>query len=147
MVSMTASRPSPLAIVRSVAAIAITTVPLDLVFIGGIASRIYAELGALKRPAPFVPAAVLFYVMYVGATYLHAVRAAGDARTAARRGAALGFVAYATYELTNWAVLRDWPMIVVPVDIVWGVILTATTAAAGRLALGRAATPVTAHDD
>lgn len=138
-------RVSTLAAVRAIVAIALSTVALDLVFIGGIAARVYAELGALKRATPFVPAAVLFYGMYVGATYLHAVRPSASPRVAARRGAALGFVAYATYELTNWAVLRDWPALVVPVDIAWGVVLTSATAAMGRVALGAAAS--TMHDD
>ena len=53
---------------------------------------------------------------------------------AARRGAGLGFVAYATYELTNWAVLRDWPAWIIPIDIAWGLALTAVSALAGKLA-------------
>ena len=53
---------------------------------------------------------------------------------AARRGAALGLVAYGTYELTNWAVLRDWPALLVPIDIGWGVVLTAVAGLAGKLA-------------
>lgn len=125
-------------VLAAVAAIAISTVVLDLVFIGGIAARVYAELGPLKRESPYVPAAVLFYAMYVGATFLYAVRPSANPRESARRGAALGFVAYATYELTNWSVLRDWPAVVVPIDVAWGVILTGTTAAIGRVALGRA---------
>ena len=52
---------------------------------------------------------------------------------AARRGAALGLVAYGTYELTNWAVLRDWPALLVPIDIGWGVVLTAMAAFVGKL--------------
>ena len=63
-----------------------------------------------------------------------AVLGTQSARAAARRGAGLGFVAYATYELTNWAVLRDWPAWIVPIDIAWGVVLTAVAALAGKLA-------------
>ncbi|RXL64049.1 DUF2177 family protein, partial [Citrobacter sp. AAK_AS5] len=46
----------------------------------------------------------------------------------------LGFVAYATYDLTNWAVIRDWPAILVPIDLAWGVVLTPLAALAGRAA-------------
>ena len=56
---------------------------------------------------------------------------------AAKRGAALGLVVYASYDLTNWAVLRGWPAFLVPIDIAWGVVLTATAACAGKLVQGR----------
>lgn len=48
----------------------------------------------------------------------------------------MGLFASRTYKLTNWAVLRDWPAVLVPVDIAWGVVLTGVAAAAGREALG-----------
>jgi hypothetical protein len=47
-----------------------------------------------------------------------------------RRGAALGLVTYATYDLTNWAVLKGWPVLLVPVDVGWGIALTAVVALA-----------------
>lgn len=122
--------------VRAVAAIAATTLALDLAWLGAVAKPVYDVLGPLKRETPFVPAAALFYAMYVAVAFLHAVRPAKTVREAARRGAGLGFVAYATYELTNWAVIAGWPALLVPIDLAWGVVLTAAAAAAGRAALG-----------
>jgi uncharacterized membrane protein len=55
---------------------------------------------------------------------------------AAKRGAGVGWLAYATYELTNWAVIEGWPASIVAIDIIWGVVLTSLVAAAGRLAAG-----------
>jgi uncharacterized membrane protein len=92
--------------------------------------------GPLKRDPVHGPAAVVFYVFYVAAVLRGAVAPAGSWRDAARRGAGMGLFAYGTYELTNWAVLRDWPAVLVPVDIAWGVVLTGVAAAAGRAALG-----------
>ena len=46
------------------------------------------------------------------------------------RGALFGLVTYATYDLTNLATLRDWPLLVTIVDLAWGTILAAGTAAA-----------------
>jgi uncharacterized membrane protein len=115
-------------------AIAATTLVLDLTWLGAIAKPIYDALGPLKRETPFMPAAVLFYAMYVVAIFGYAVRPAQTYGDAARRGAALGFVAYATYELTNWAVLQGWPALLVPIDILWGVVLTTAAAWAGRAA-------------
>ncbi len=114
----------------------VTMLVLDLTWIGIVAKPIYDKLGPLKRETAFIPAAMIFYVMYIGVAFLYAVRGASSIGDAAGRGAALGFVAYATYELTNWAVLKAWPVVVVPVDIVWGVVLTATVAAVGRWAYG-----------
>lgn len=130
-------------IVASTAVAALVMLALDLVFIGAVAKPIYDTLGPLKRDEIFAPAAAAFYVMYVAATMRHAVLGAASLGDAARRGAGLGLVAYATYELTNWAVLRDWPSLVVPVDIVWGMALTAVTATLGRAVLERGREPRT----
>ena len=108
---------------------------LDLAWLGVVARGLYVSaLGPLMRPEAFWPAAVLFYAFYVAVIVIWAVLATEGPRAAARRGAALGFVAYATYDLTNWAVLRDWPAWIVPVDIAWGIVLTAAAALAGKLA-------------
>ncbi len=122
-----------------VVGVAAATLVLDLTWLGVVAADLYARhLGPLMARPVNVTAAALFYVMYVGAVVVHAVRPAGSARDAALRGAGLGFVAYATYELTNWAVIAGWPSALVPIDLVWGVVLTATAAATG-FAAGRAA--------
>ena len=124
-------------VLRATVAVVATTMVLDLVFLGVVAKSLYDRwLGPLRAPEVYWPAALAFYAMYVGATLRHAVLPAANWREAARRGAELGFVAYATYELTNWAVLAGWPAALVPVDLAWGVVLTATSAAAGRAALG-----------
>ena len=110
---------------------------LDLAWLGIVARGLYASaLGHLMRPEAFWPAALLFYAFYVAVIVSWAVLGTEGPRAAARRGAALGFVAYTTYELTNWAVLRDWPAWIVPVDVAWGIVLTAVAALAGKVAQG-----------
>jgi uncharacterized membrane protein len=49
-------------------------------------------------------------------------------------GALFGFFAYATYDMTNYATLRNWPLVVSLVDIAWGTCLTGVSALAGYLA-------------
>jgi uncharacterized membrane protein len=120
----------------SIATVGVTMVALDLVWVGGVAKSVYDKLGPLKRDAPSLPAAGLFYAMYCTATFLHAVRPSPTVGAAAMRGAGIGLVAYATYELTNAAVIRDWPPALVPVDTLWGVVLSAAAASAGRAVLG-----------
>lgn len=115
-----------------------TMLVLDLTWLGVVARGLYGSaLGPLKRPEAYVPAAVLFYLFYVGVTVSYAVLRAEGPLSAARRGAALGLVVYVSYELTNWAVLRDWPAWIVPIDIAWGVVLTAVSALAGKAAARR----------
>ena len=118
----------------AVVATAATLLILDLTWLGVVATSLYDRLGPLKSPSVFWPAALLFYAFYVSVIVIHAVRGARGPADAARRGAGMGLLAYATYELTNWAVLRDWPALLVPIDIAWGVFLTAAAAWAGRLA-------------
>ena len=122
-------------VAAAAAATAATMLVLDLAWLGLVARGLYdAALGPLRRPEVLWPAALLFYAFYVAVTVAWAVLRADGPPGAARRGAGLGLVAYATYELTNWAVLRDWPAWIVPVDVAWGVALTAVAALAGKAA-------------
>lgn len=117
---------------RATVTVAVTLLVLDLCWLGLVADDLYDHyLGTLRAPQVNGLAAALFYAMYVAAIVLHAVRPATRAREAARRGAGLGFVTYATFELTNWAIIRDWPAALVPIDLAWGIGLTAVVALAG----------------
>ena len=85
------------------------------------------------RPAP----AILFYLVYLAGVVVLAVRPSSPdntLRAAALRGACLGFVAYATYDLTNQATLIVWSLKVTLPDLAWGTFLTAVAATAGLAA-------------
>lgn len=132
---MSSRAKSMLGILAAGLAVTVTTMALDLVFLGVVAKGLYDDLlGPLRRPTVHWPAALAFYALYVAAVLVHAVLPTPRVRDAARRGAGLGLVAYGTYELTNWAVLAGWPAALVPVDIAWGVVLTAVAALAGHAA-------------
>lgn len=119
-------------------ACAVALLVLDLVFLGVVLADFYTtQLGPLRAPAVRWDAALAFYAMYVAAIVVHGVIPAPTVAAASRRGAGMGFVAYATYELTNLAVIAGWPPALVPVDVAWGVVLTGTVAAVGRLVYGR----------
>ena len=110
---------------------------LDIGFLGFVARGFYdSQLGPLRRPEAFLPAAAAFYAMYVAAIVGLAAAPAADPKGAALRGALLGALCYGTYELTNWAVLAGWPAPLVAVDLAWGIVLTAAVAAIARLVLG-----------
>lgn len=113
-----------------------TMAALDLGWLGGIARGFYdRSLKGLKRDPVNAPAAGLFYAFYATALCGYAVYGAKDPLDAVKRGAGLGLVAYGTYELTNWSVIKNWPAKLVPVDIAWGVALTSASAYAGKRTL------------
>ncbi len=109
----------------------------DLVWLGIIGRDLYvSKLGNLMAQDVVIPAAVLFYLMYLTGIVLFAIHPAfltGSWKTALIWGALFGFFCYATYELTNWAVIRDWPASLVLIDIVWGVVLTGAVATTAYL--------------
>jgi len=126
------------ALAAAAVAATLTMLVLDLTWLGVIAKDFYdTSLASLKSTEVYWPAAGLFYAFYVAAIVIYAVRGTTGPAAAARRGAGLGLVAYGTYELTNWAVLRDWPAWLVPVDLAWGILLTAVAGFAGKWVHGK----------
>jgi uncharacterized membrane protein len=114
------------------------TVPIffiiDLVWLGVVAKGFYQKhLGYLMRPQVNWAAAILFYLLFIIGIVLFAVRPALELQSPMRAlvyGALFGFFAYATYDLTNLATVRDWPVIVTVIDLIWGTVLC------GAVALG-----------
>jgi uncharacterized membrane protein len=81
--------------------------------------------------------AVLFYLLYVAGLVYFVMLPASRSRDALLRGALFGLIAYATYDLTNQATLRDWPWQVTLVDLVWGAFVTGTSCAIAHRIAGR----------
>ena len=107
---------------------------LDFIWLSLTVDPLYHRaLGAVLAEKPYMPAAVAFYLIYVLGIVFFAVWPAlenGDWRTAVMRGAVFGFLAYATYDLTNVATLKVWSLKVSLIDMAWGTFLTATAAGA-----------------
>jgi uncharacterized membrane protein len=104
---------------------------LDLLWLGVVAKSFYqAKLVHLLGPVVW-PAAIAFYAVFItGLTYFATYPAVmhSSLREAMYLGAMYGFFTYATYDLTNHATLRSWPLSVTIVDIVWGTLLGAAVA-------------------
>jgi uncharacterized membrane protein len=117
--------------------------PLDMLWLGVVARDFYrGQLGALLADQPQWGVAILFYALYlVGlVTFVMLPAASGGSYLyAALMGGLLGLVAYGTYDLTNLAVMRGFPAPLAAVDLAWGAVLSAATAAGG-LALARLVT-------
>lgn len=118
-------------------AIAFALFALDMVWLLWIARDWYQQgLGHLMAGQPNLTAAVLFYLLFPLGLQIFAVsprQATGVARTA-MSGALFGFFAYATYDLTNLAILKDWPLGLSLLDVSWGTCVGAAASAAGAAA-------------
>lgn len=108
---------------------------VDMLWLGVIARGFYARrLGHLMAARVNWTAAIVFYLMFIAGLLFFAVvpgLQAGSFGRALLLGALYGLLTYATYDLTNLATLRDWPLLLTFVDIAWGVTLSSlvTTAA------------------
>ena len=117
-------------------AIVVTMMALDVIWIGGIARPLYNRgIGHLMAEQPDFVAAVAFYLLFAIGLMAFVVlpRAPGDWRMAAAWGALFGFMTYMTYDLTNMATLRDWPLGLSFIDTAWGCFATGAAAALGKL--------------
>lgn len=114
---------------------------VDAIWLTMMADTLYRPLLGERLETQFrLTPAIFFYLIYVGGIVFFAVLPAlenGGLGKAALNGAVLGLVAYATYNLTNQATLRDWPLAVTLADIPWGAFVTAVGASAGFLAASR----------
>jgi len=104
----------------------------DFVWLSTMADRVYRPaLGDMMLDKPNLPVAAGFYLVYlVGLLVLVTAPANGDVGKALWMGALFGFVAYGTYDLTNLSTLRGFTPQLVAIDMAWGTVLTAVTAAA-----------------
>ena len=112
---------------------------IDAVWLTFAANKLYRpQIGGLMLDTFSVPPAALFYLIYIGGIVFFAIAPAlaGGRWTAALvRGALLGLVAYATYDLTNQATLKGWSSTVTIADLCWGTFVTGAAASVGFLVL------------
>lgn len=119
----------------------ILTVPvfflIDMLWLGVIAKGFYREkLNAFLSPTVNWPAAIIFYLLFIIGIIFFAVlpgREKDSLFITALYGALFGFFTYATYDLTNLATLKNWPLSVVVVDILWGAVLCSVVASVSFL--------------
>ncbi len=108
---------------------------IDMIWLTVAGGLLYRPLlGPLLR-ADFDPvAAVVFYVLYIAGLVVFAIAPSigSSRRVAALRGGFFGLVAYATYDLTNQATLKGWPVTITIADLIWGTLLSAVAAALGH---------------
>lgn len=120
-------------------AVFITMLVIDIIWLRFIAVSWYEEgMGSLLAESPNLWAAAAFYLIYpLGLVIFAVLPGEGSAglMKVALMGAMFGFFAYATYDLTNLAVVRNWPIGLSLLDIAWGSLLSGVAAAAGKWSL------------
>lgn len=97
---------------------------IDAVWLGFISRGLYQQqIGYLLSPKPNWLAAILFYLVFIAGLVFFVINPA-LAKTsimwALGAGAAFGFICYATYDLTNLATVKDWPVLITVIDLAWG---------------------------
>ncbi len=114
---------------------AVVFLGIDFVWLTRVAKPFYyGRLGDMLLDTPRMGAAVAFYALYVVGVVIFAVAPglkADSLATALLFGALFGFFTYGTYDMTNYATLRQWSLTVSLVDMAWGTVLTGFSAVAG----------------
>ena len=108
---------------------------VDMLWLGFIAKDLYRKyLGSFLSSQVNWTAAIVFYLLFIVGISIFAIYPSvqkDSIFSAVLLGALFGMFTYATYDLTNLATLKDWPIQIVFIDIAWGAFLTAVVSAAG----------------
>jgi len=103
---------------------------IDMIWLGIVAKNFYRnQIGNLLRSDVNWTAAIIFYLIFIAGLIVFVVFPAIEKSSwvyALIFGALFGFVCYATYDLTNLAITKDWPLLVTVVDLIWGSVLAAS---------------------
>ncbi len=110
---------------------------IDMIWLGLVAKKFYRDqLGTLMRVGVNWPAAIIFYLMFIVGVVFFVVYPAvekGSWFYALWTGAFFGLICYSTYDLTNLATLKNWPLKVTIVDLIWGSTLSGVLGLIGFL--------------
>lgn len=108
---------------------------IDMAWLGFIAKGLYHKyLGGFLSEQVNWTAAIVFYLLFVVGIFIFAIMPSVEKDSvvsAITLGALFGFFTYATYDLTNLATLKNWPLKIVFIDILWGSVLTGIVSTAG----------------
>ena len=103
---------------------------IDMVWLVLVAKKFYQEqIGFLMKPDINWFAAIIFYFLFIAGLVVFVISPAVLKHSwvhALLFGALFGLITYATYDLTNLATLKDWPLLVTVVDLIWGTVLASS---------------------
>ncbi len=103
---------------------------IDIVWLVLVAKKFYQDqIGFLMKPDINWFAAIIFYLLFIAGLVIFVISPAVEKHSwvhALLFGALFGLITYATYDLTNLATLKDWPLLVTVVDLIWGSVLASS---------------------
>jgi uncharacterized membrane protein len=103
---------------------------IDMIWLVIVAKKFYQQqIGFLMKPDINWVAAIVFYLLFIGGLVIFVISPAVKIQSwvhALIYGALFGLITYATYDLTNLATIKDWPLLVTVVDLIWGTVLAAS---------------------
>jgi len=103
---------------------------IDMFWLVLVAKKFYqSQIGFLMKPDINWLAAIIFYLLFITGLVIFVISPAVEKHSwvhALIFGALFGLITYATYDLTNLATLKDWPLLVTVVDLIWGTVLAAS---------------------
>jgi len=108
---------------------------LDMLWLGFVAKDLYKKyLGGFLSDKVNWTAAIIFYLLFIIGIFIFVILPAVEINSVGKAilyGVLFGFFTYATYDLTNLATMKNWPLNIVFIDIVWGMVLTGLVSTAG----------------
>jgi len=103
---------------------------IDMAWLILVAKKFYQQqIGFLMKPDINWFAAIIFYLLFIAGLVIFVISPAVEKHSWAHAilfGALFGLITYATYDLTNLATMKDWPLLVTVVDLIWGTVLAAS---------------------
>ena len=103
---------------------------IDMIWLVLVAKNFYQEqIGFLMKPNINWFAAITFYLLFIAGLVIFVISPAVEKHSwvhALLFGALFGLITYATYDLTNLATMKDWPLLVTVVDLIWGTVLASS---------------------
>ena len=119
---------------------AVIFLAIDFIWLGAAASRLYREqIGFLMKENFNLPAALVFYLFFAAGLTFFVVNKSVEASSwqyALYAGLFFGFITYSTYDMTNYATLKDWPLLITVIDIIWGSFLCGVTSLLSYYVIG-----------
>lgn len=107
---------------------------IDAIWLGLVANKFYSsQIGFIMKAKPNYIAAILFYLIFIVGVVYFVVKPGIEAESISKvlvGGLLFGLITYATYDLTNLATLKDWPITVTIVDLIWGSTLSTSVGVA-----------------
>jgi uncharacterized membrane protein len=103
---------------------------IDMIWLVLVAKNFYQkQIGFLMKPDVTWYAAIIFYLLFIAGLVTFVITPAIEKHTwthALLYGALFGLITYSTYDLTNLATMKNWPLLVTIVDLVWGMVVSAS---------------------